>query len=148
MNRIIIIVLSVFLISCENNGLNSQDEIEFQAEKFPQKWELVKMSGMVANEPPAEGNDMDWQESYVLKADGAFIKSRVSNEEAAIVTGLYKIVKLEDGEYLKLSHESFSDIIGNCTNSSEEYLRFESVNSLIGTWWACDGPGLFYERTQ
>lgn len=146
MNRTLIIMLSIFLISCEKNALNT--EIQLQAGKFPQTWQLVSMSGNIANVPPTEGADMAWQESYILEADGKFLKSRVRDEILVSVTGLYEIGKHEEGDYLKLSYGSKNDIIGNCSTIPEEYLLFETAHSLIGTWWACDGPGLFYERTH
>jgi hypothetical protein len=141
-------MLSIFIMSCDKNALNAEDEIQLEAGKFPQTWQLASMSGMVANVPPSNGADMAWQENYILKTNGKFIKSRVRDEILVSATGVYEIVKLEDGDYLKLSYESEEDIIGNCSDKPEEYLKFETANSLIGTWWACDGPGLFYERTQ
>lgn len=106
------------------------------------------MSGMAANVPPVIGDDMDWQEYYILASDGTFVKSRDYGGKAIVANGLYEVSELEDGKYLKLVYGSYSELIGNCSNSTEEYLRFQTANSLIGTWWACDGPGLFYERTQ
>lgn len=91
---------------------------------------------------------MDWQEIYFLKGDGTFTKFRDYGENSIIAAGLYEKLELEDGEYLKFSYESNIDIIGNCTKEPVEYLKYETTISLIGTWWACDGPGLFYERTQ
>ena len=148
MNRIILILLSVIFTACVNDNSNTQDSILLEAGQFPQKWELVSMSGMVANVPPAKGDEMDWQERYVLEADGTFVKSRDYREGTLVATGLYEILELEDGEYLKLTYGSYEEIIGNCSNNPEEYLRFETSNSLIGTWWACDGPGLYYERIE
>jgi len=148
MNRIIIILVIVILAACTSDNPIKQDSILLEAGQFPQKWELVAMSGMIANVPPTQGDDMTWQEHYILAADGTFVKTRDYNDEQIVATGVYELVKLEDGDYLRLAHKSHNEIIGNCGNSPEEYLRFEISNSLVGTWWACDGPGLFYERTQ
>lgn len=146
-NRIILISLTFILGACGNDSSKTSDSV-LDSGQFPQKWELVSMSGMVANVPPVSGVEMDWQEYYILASDGTFVKSRDNGEETIMVAGLYKISELEDGKYLKLVYGSSSEIIGNCSNKNEEYLRFETINSLVGTWWACDGPGLFYKRIQ
>ncbi len=106
------------------------------------------MSGMIANVPPLTFDDMHWQEDYILQEDGTFTKSRSQNGNVRAITGTYDIIELEDGRYLELIYEAKDEIIGNCSPEAEELLKFESENSLIGTWWACDGPGLQYERSE
>jgi hypothetical protein len=148
MNHFKILSLLIFLGSCAVDDSDTINPILLEAGQFPQKWELVSMSGMVANVPPKKEDEMDWQEHYVLRADGTFLKSRNYGKEAIVESGIYEIVQLEDGQYLKLIYSSNNEIIGNCSNDPEEFLRFEKNNTLVGTWWACDGPGLFYKRTQ
>lgn len=148
MDRLGIFILSVLFTACMNDNTGRQDPELLDKGQFPQKWELVAMTGMVANVPPAKGDEMDWQEHYVLEADGSFVKSRDWSEEQLTATGHYEILELEDGAYLKLTYGADQKIIGNCSSKPEEYLRFETSNTLIGTWWACDGPGLFYKRTN
>lgn len=148
MYRILIVLFSFGIVACVSDNSGKEDSILLKDGQFPQTWELVSMSGMVANVPPTTGDEMAWQEVYLLNGDGTFIKSRDYEGSSIIGTGLYEKLELEDGEYFKFSYESDNDIIGNCTKETIEYLRFETANSLIGTWWACDGPGLFYNRTQ
>jgi hypothetical protein len=118
------------------------------SEQYPQKWKLTEMSGSVANIPPSTGSDMEWQEYYLLNADGTFIKHRERDYEVKVESGIYNFINLSDGKYLELVYPSDNELVGNCTQEPIEILKLNSVNKLIGTWWACDGPGLKYERVE
>ena len=111
-----------------------------------QKWQLVEMSGSLANVPPSTGSDMSWQEHYLLYPDSTFVKSRTQEGTVTEESGTYTFVTLDDGEYLELTYPSENELIGNCTGESKELLFFKSENKLTGTWQACDGPGLVYEK--
>ncbi len=117
-------------------------------EKYPQKWQLVEMSGNIVNVSPSTGSDMAWQEYYILYDDNTFVKSRnrrnTINEEA----GTFSFIDLSDGQYLELAYESDNDIIGNCSSEFKELLKLTSEYELVGTWLACDGPGLVYKRVD
>ena len=113
-----------------------------------QQWQLVEMSGSMANVPPASGSDMEWQEYYRFYPDSTFIKSRTRDGSTIEKSGTYSAVTLEDGEYLELTYPSENDLIGNCSGELKELLFFESEAKLIGTWQACDGPGLVYEKVE
>ena len=118
------------------------------AEQCPEKWQLIKMTGNIANMPPLTGNDMTWQEWFLLYPDYTFIKTRERDNIANEESGTYAIVTLSDGEYLELVYKSNNDLIGNCTGDGIEVLRIKSEEELVGTWSICDGPGLFYEKTE
>jgi hypothetical protein len=63
-------------------------------------------------------------------------------------SGTYTFINLSDGTYLELVYVSDNELIGNCTQEPKELLKLNSENKLTGTWWACDGPGLVYERVE
>jgi hypothetical protein len=56
------------LFSC-----SSDDESPFK--DYKGKWILTQMTGMTANSQTT-GSDMEWQEFYLLNANGTFKKSR------------------------------------------------------------------------
>ncbi len=150
MKKLLFTLLSVFILfSCsKDNESATQAESPFKADQYPQKWQLVKMTGMVANVPPATGTDMEWQEYYLLQSDGTFIKSRDRKNRTITVNGTYKFVETSEGTYIVFTHESESTLICNCSTTLTESLRVNSEKELIATCWACDGPGLFYERIE
>lgn len=138
------------LFSC---SLDKGVEMENLSEKsntelYPQKWELVEMSGSFTGIPPSTGSDMEWQEYYLLYEDNTFVKSRTQDQVTTEESGTYAFVTLSDGEYLVLSYASDNELIGNCTSEPKELLKLEAEDKLVGTWWACDGPGLFYEKAE
>jgi len=114
---------------------------------YPQKWQLVKMSGQMRGSETT-GENMLWQEYYVLNSDGTFIKMRKQKNKVTAAKGKYEFVDLSDGKYLKLTHESKNKIIGNCSSDLIEHLRVDTDSTLMGTWLACDGPGLAYQRVK
>jgi len=139
-NLIIISLLICTLFSCTKAD-------EFDIKQYPQKWQLIKMTGQIPNSETT-GTNMEWQEFYLLNSDSTFIKSR---ERDGILTeeyGSFSFEDLSDGKYLVLTYETDNTIIGNCTSELKEVLVLESNKSLVGTWSACDGPGLEYERIK
>ncbi len=140
-NQIILTFLIGILVSCSSDK-------EIDIEPCPVKWQLVRMSGNIANIPPSTGSDMAWQEWYVLYPDDTFIKTRERDNAVNEEKGTYAIVTLSDGEYLELTYKLKNDLIGNCSIDAKELLKINSEDELIGTWWACDGPGLFYEKVK
>lgn len=135
-------IMALTLISCSlNKGIDLDEQLL-------QKWQLTEMSGSVENVSPSTGSSMDWQEYYLLYSDNTFVKSRERNNVITEKKGSYAFVTLSDGKYLELVYESHNDLIGNCTSEAKELLKLNAENELIGTWSACDGPGLVYERTE
>lgn len=110
-----------------------------------EKWQLVKMSGQIANSETT-GEDMEWQEFYLIQEDGSFVKSRTRDGVTTEAGGEATYEERSDGNYLVLNYTDDSPLIGNCTGLQQETLYFESEDILIGTWQACDGPGLEYSR--
>lgn len=149
-NLIYISVIIGTLISCSfNKGIDPENLNEkFDPAQYPQKWQLIEMSGSIANVPPSTGSDMNWQEFYILNSDNTFIKSRERDNVVTEETGIYAFVILSDENYLELIYQSDNFLIGNCTGGVKELLILNSENKLIGTWRACDGPGLVYERVE
>ncbi|MEM9676109.1 MAG: hypothetical protein AAF992_26195 [Bacteroidota bacterium] len=117
-------------------------------ESYLEMWQLVEMLGSIANVPPTTGSNMEWQEYYLLYEDDTFKKVRERDGDTKEAIGTYAYVTLSDGEYLELTYPSENELIGNCTGEPKEHLFVESERKLIGTWWACDGPGLFYQKVE
>ncbi len=151
MNNLLMIIgvgCLLALNSCSEENVNRTDSsFKLSDQETTTVWKLVMMSGSVAGIPPATGNDMEWQEKYILNPDKTFIKSRTIKSNSFEENGTYTKLTLSDGTYLEFSYPSENDLIGNCTSDTKELLKLEENDTkLVGTWWACDGPGLFYEK--
>lgn len=149
-----IIILTVFFqISCSTEPAVDKTEAEmtretFAADKWPQKWQLTEMSGNIASIPPQRGNDMEWQEYYLLFEDGAFIKKREWDREPTQSKGTFRFTTNEFGKYIEFKHDSVNSLVGACVQGPDETLVIASENELRGAWSMCDGPGLVYERVK
>jgi hypothetical protein len=141
-NQIILAFSILLLFSCHSNDQLDPEQLD----KYCENWRLVQMIGNIANRPPATGNDMAWQESILLFSNLTFVKTRERDNSTKQETGTYTIQTLSDGKYLNLTYNSENDLIANCTSGLTELLKFsDKGDQLMGTWSACDGPGLFYE---
>lgn len=124
--------------NADSEGLKSQ---------FPQKWQLAEMTGSFANSSTT-GEDMEWQEFYVLNADQTFTKSRTSDGNITNIFGTYSFSEISDEKYLELNYQIASRIIGSCTSDMQEMMLITSESTMNSTWLACDGPGLRYEKIE
>ena len=109
------------------------------------KWTLVKMSGTLSNSETT-GMAMEWQESYLLNANGTFAKSRERNAIKTTISGTYVATNRPDGIYLELTYPNDSEIIGSCYGNLKEELYIAESNTLSSTWKNCDGPALEYKK--
>ena len=108
------------------------------------KWQLVEMTGNMANVPPLTGEAMSWQESYTINADSTFTKERRGDKQLQ-ASGRYKLINIGEEQLIEFSYNAASEIIGSCLGDNKETLRLLN-GKMYGTWQACDGPGLTYER--
>ncbi len=139
-----IFLMACFLITSCSKVNNEQDSKDLSITTYPQTWNLVKMTGNIPGSVSV-GEELEWQEKYVFKSDGTFVKSRISEGEIESASGTYSFN--EDTQNFILNYEQTSAIIGNCGSNIQESLYFnENSKILQSNWWACDGPGLFYER--
>ena len=129
----------LIIMACSSNSMDNNTTKNGQ-----QKWKLVKMTGSFIGSETT-GEDMEWQETIVLKENNIFVKSRVRNNSTTAVEGTYTYLDLEDGTYLELTFPEKSTLVGNCTGNLKETYWLISENKLQGTWLACDGPGLEYK---
>ncbi len=139
-NLSLISLLLCFVISC------SKDQ-KVDPNRYPQKWQLVKMTGQIPN-AETTGDDMEWQEYYVLYSDRTFSKYRERDSVSTNASGTFVFNTVSDATYLELHYGSGNDIIGSCTSDYTESLWLKSESELIGTWFYCDGPGLEYARVR
>ena len=136
----LILLTTCSILSC------TKDE-SFDNEQYPQKWTLTKMTGSFINSESTR-EDMEWQEYYILKSDGTFIKHRERDGIYSDASGTYSIINIDNEKFVDLIHEIESEIIANCYANQTESLWIKSEKKLIGTWNACDGPGLEYKRVE
>jgi hypothetical protein len=151
MRKVLLFIILGFLISC-----TSSSELDFagvDSEPYPQKWQLIKMSGQV-QDSETTGDNIFWQEHYLLNRDGSFIKVREQDKNTSEAAGTYEILDKfndglsPDGKYIIFTYPSENMLIGNCTSELTEHLQVTAENTLIGSWHACDGPGLVYKRVE
>ena len=140
-------VLASFFVMCscskDNDTLESKD---LTLNIYSQTWKLIKMTGSLVGYQSV-GQDMAWQEIYVFKADGTFLKTRITEGESESAFGSYTFDN--DNQNFLLDYDNPNNTIGNCGSDSQEYLYFHQDGKiLLSNWWACDGPGLFYERIK
>ena len=140
------VLASLFVISScskDNDTLESRD---LTLNDFPQTWKLIKMTGSLEGSESV-GPEMAWQENYVFNSDGTFLKTRITEGESESASGSY--VFENDNQSFILDYDQINSIIGSCNSDAEEHLYFnEDSKILLSNWWACDGPGLFYERIK
>ncbi len=138
-------LLMSILFSCSNDDDTGN---AFIADQFPQKWQLIEMTGSIADMPPLTGDNLEWQESYLLQSDNTFIKSRERDNVTTEAKGAFTIKSDAGGSFAELTYETENSLIENCSVELKEIMRFNSVNRMSGISQACDGPGLLYERIE
>jgi hypothetical protein len=148
-NRSISFFLLVVFTSCTyNNVIKPEKNNELIPPQAPTKWQLIQMTGNIANDPPVTGSNMDWQEWYILYPNHSFTKTRVRDKVTTSASGSYAMVTSSDGQYLELSYPTNNNLIGNCSAEPKEFLVIKSEDELASTWSACDGPGLLYKKVK
>ncbi|MCH4824158.1 hypothetical protein ML462_13350 [Gramella lutea] len=138
-------LLSFVILSCskKSNELEAQD---LSVNTFPQKWSLYKMTGSIQYSERT-GDDLPYQEYYIFYRDKSFTKIRISDSNERSAVGFFEIQSNADGVAYLLNYSEESDLVDNCSNDKKEYLYLDDqAITLISSWQACDGPGLFYEQ--
>ena len=124
----------------------SNDDDQF-GEGLPQEWRLTTVNLGLSGEI-LENEDLTWQETLVFSRDSLFTRTRIFEDSTAIAHGSFVFEVRDSENYIILLHDEESELITNCTQSNEEWLRFTSQTELIGGALPCDGPGLFYRRVE
>lgn len=131
------------LISCDKDDDMKNDDTKTE---LSGNWELVQMNGSLPNSETT-GSEMDWQESYLLNADGTFEKTRDRDGVVTKISGTFNLINNSDESFLELSYDNDSEIIGSCYSIlNKEEMLLQSDNTFSSTWQNCDGPGLKYEK--
>ncbi|MEM9647392.1 MAG: hypothetical protein AAF969_02855, partial [Bacteroidota bacterium] len=137
----VIFALSFFFVLCScNSSSESEDYVPLQ--DGIEKWELVRMTGSLINSETT-GDEMSWQEYYLLNPDGSFFKSRERDGVITQATGTHIIVQEGQQEYFELTYLTGEELIASCFANGKEVLSLRN-EILYGSWNACDGPGLEY----
>lgn len=139
-------VLFLLFTSCSTDA-------DINETSFLGEWKLVRTSalGMVQT-----GDDMEWQETYTLSADGTFKKTRVRDGETITAEGTYNIENVvpshQGGEIIAritMVYPEANAIIASCYSDKwEENLFFRTEDLMVSNWQACDGLGLEYQRKK
>lgn len=138
----------VFLCSCNTDKNIQPGVVDLSADQFPQRWELVDMSTMIAGSGTS-GEDMEYQEYYLFERDNSFVKTRKQDDITMKASGTFSKNIYENGEqFYELVYDTDSDLIENCSIGRKEHLLIASKNFLTGTASACDYPAKRYERTK
>ena len=125
------------------------DENEIEYGNYSEVWGLTKMIINSVDGETTIGEDMEWQESYILNSDGTFIKSRWLDEEKIQANGIFKYKNVGGENYIEFTYNVDNELIGNCTSELKEKLLFnEEEHMLKSTWQNCDGPELEYKRLR
>jgi hypothetical protein len=138
MNKFFLFLIGCTLASCTK---------EFDLDKFPQEWKLITMTANQITSSMTTGADMEWQEMYTLKSNGTFTKSRDRKGIITEAIGSFVFTDSPDCKYLELTYETGIALITSCT-PGKEILWIRSDTKMQGTWSACDGLGLEYERIR
>ncbi len=140
MGKVILYLMIVgVLFSCEkNNDANTRTELSGN-------WKLIQMTGSISDSETT-GSEMEWQEYYLLRNDGTFLKSRDRDGAITEVSGKYRLIDSSNGKSLEFVFNGKSEIIGSCSPNLKEEMSFQSENRFSSTWQSCDGPGLIYEK--
>ncbi|WP_273275769.1 hypothetical protein [Maribacter polysiphoniae] len=143
MNKFVLIFLLVTVSACNENDTGQQ----FDSDVFPQRWTLVRMSvGMSTNF--VEGDEMKWQETFVLRENGTFTKTRDTKGDVISASGTFLFSNDAGDKFLFLEFEEESPIIENCPGETLETYNLLSSASLSGGAVSCDGSALLYERVE
>jgi hypothetical protein len=142
MNKILAcFLLLATLFSCQKEEMAA-------VEPYPQTWQLVSISGQIPNFI-LTGADLTWQETYVFNADNTFKKTRKQDDQVTEASGTFALQDFSDGQYVVLTYDAMSSIIGSCTRVElKETLVLKTDDTLVSTWQACDGPGLVYKKVK
>ncbi|HSI71081.1 MAG TPA: hypothetical protein VK941_12675 [Gillisia sp.] len=146
---IFIYPLVSLLLSCSTETGKVESPLSVTGE-----WVLVEMAGSLVGSTTS-GEEMHWQEKYLLKPDGTFIKTRVTGDEVIKAEGTYitdsNNPDVQNDPQLELTvqftYSEKNEIIGSCMPASlKEYMFIYRDQKMRSTWNACDGPSLDYER--
>ncbi|NER17061.1 hypothetical protein [Spongiivirga citrea] len=138
-NYLVLLFGLLILCSCNDNDTLLNEEL-------PQTWQLVRMTGSIANSETT-GSDMAWQETIVFKINRKFVKTRVRDGATTSASGTFTPADPESGNIVVLTYNESNTLRASCSGDLTEHLgATEDGTTLYGTWNACDGPGLEYKR--
>lgn len=84
---LILTMFSCIFFSCKKE---SNNDLAFDNNKYPQKWKLIEMAENFQTKV-TRGANMPWQETYVLDTNGTFTKTRLENGITSEGTGSFTI---------------------------------------------------------
>ncbi len=103
---------TLFLVFLSCSG-SKEDGITFDANTFPQQWELTGMSTGISGQF-LEGDDLPWTETIVLKTDMRFVKMRFVDNQKKEGEGVFEFNEINDETYLILNYDFETDLIESC----------------------------------
>lgn len=145
--KIHLLALLLIFSACSSEKEEKIEVADFSADSFPIQWELTEMSTMLVGSQTS-GDDLPYNEYYVLKEDNTFTKTRVANGNALKAFGNYSLTSINNDEYFKLEYSSPNDLVESCSSSTIEHLIIDSSTKIRGTANACDWPSKIYRRVN
>jgi len=134
-------ILSFLLTSCSSD--NDSNKIR-DLENLPQTWELISFTTGLINQTTT-GDEMPFQEKYILNKDKTFKKTRDQNGSIMQAEGTFFYEVEADFTYLVLTYVEENNIIVNCTKETKETLRYDKeLDVLETTSQLCDAGTLVY----
>ena len=142
----IIPLLVILTIICSCSAEKTDLSVNYEG-----KWKLMRVISNFSSDKT--GTEPEYEESYVLKADSSFTKTRILEDEIVAGSGTYVVTENDpvigggpNMVAVEFTYNANSPIIANCTTSLTEVLYLKSNVILMSTWQACDGPTLEYRK--
>ena len=140
MKPLAVLVLCFLTISCSET-----EQSEPLREGLPQRWTLVSFNTGLSGEVFSREN-LPYQESIFLNPDSTFTRIRIHNNERIEAIGTFEYIQQNGENYLILRNAEENELIGNCTQSMDEWFLFTNSTNMLGGGLPCDRPGLEFER--
>lgn len=142
MRFLVIPVLCFLTISCSET-----EQSESLGEDLPQRWILVSLNAGLSGEV-FSGENLPYQESIFLNTDSTFTRIRIHYNEEIKAIGTFEYAQQNAEDYLILRNEEENDLIGNCTQSMDEWFLFTNPTNMLGGGLPCDRPGIEFKRVE
>lgn len=142
-----ILIFIIVIPSCSTRNLDTNRPSDSKPKDF-QEWKLTKVIRANKN-IEMNGSEIERPEIYRFYDNGTFEKIQLRYGKPLKASGNYKIRKDHGVLNYELDYTAYSEIIGNCTGENKETLSMKTTDKYLkSSWWACDGPGLFYEKLK
>jgi len=144
-NLMILTVIFLMSVACQEENLPVSEEVVGE-------WKLIQSHHYVGTEVIRNGDNLEWQETYTFRPNGAFQKTRITAAGPTTASGTF--VTEDAPLYLsrpvrllvKLTFNSDAALSGGCSPGTEE-LDLSSHDGFLRNYAVgCEKPILTYNR--